>query len=217
MRNEVEPGGLVHDGVVTRIRPEQPADIPGTRAVNLAAFETSTEADLVDVLRERADPIVSLVADAGNAIVGHILFSPATLPGYPELRIMGLAPMAVAPARQRQGIGAALIHEGFEQCRRLGCRRHHRARARRLLPPLRFQAGVTVRPAVRIRGARRRLHGAGAGARQPERQLRHDPLPPRIRGSVGRRSLGGAVSLAATAPTASSRRNCCQACRARWS
>ena len=72
------------------------------------------------MLRERADPIVSLVADAGNAIVGHILFSPATLPGCPELRIMGLAPMAVAPARQRQGIGAALIHEGMEQCRRLG-------------------------------------------------------------------------------------------------
>jgi putative acetyltransferase len=110
----------VHDGAVTRIRPEQPADVPGTRAVNLAAFETSTEADLVDVLRKRADPIVSLVADAGHAIVGHILFSPATLPGYPGLRIMGLAPMAVAPARQRQGIGAALIYEGFEQCRRLG-------------------------------------------------------------------------------------------------
>lgn len=111
---------MVHDGVVTRIRPEQPADIQGTRAVNLAAFETSAEANLVDVLRERADPVVSLVADAGDAIVGHILFSPATLPGHPELRVMGLAPMAVAPARQRQGIGAALIHEGMEQCRRLG-------------------------------------------------------------------------------------------------
>jgi putative acetyltransferase len=110
----------VHDQFVTRIRPEQRADIDGTRAVNLAAFETSSEADLVDVLRERADPVVSLVADAGDAIVGHILFSPATLPGYPDLRIMGLAPMAVAPARQRQGIGAALIREGLEQCRRLG-------------------------------------------------------------------------------------------------
>ncbi|HJY84810.1 MAG TPA: hypothetical protein VKK81_27470 [Candidatus Binatia bacterium] len=45
------------------IRPERPADIASIRAVNLTAFETSTEADLVDALREQAHPIVSLVAD----------------------------------------------------------------------------------------------------------------------------------------------------------
>jgi putative acetyltransferase len=103
-----------------RIRPERPADVPGIRAVNLAAFETSTEADLVDALRGQADPIVSLVAEDGEAIVGHILFSPVRLMAYPNLRIAGLAPMAVLPARQRQGIGSTLIHEGLERCRRLG-------------------------------------------------------------------------------------------------
>jgi putative acetyltransferase len=72
------------------IRPERPTDIPGIRAVNLAAFETSTEADLVDALREQVEPIVSLVADDGEAIVGHILFSPVTLMAHPELRIIGL-------------------------------------------------------------------------------------------------------------------------------
>jgi len=102
------------------IRPERPTDIPGIRAVNLAAFETSTEADLVDALREQAEPIVSLVADDGEAIVGHILFSPVTLTAHPELQIIGLAPMAVVPARQRQGIGSALVHEGLKRCRRLG-------------------------------------------------------------------------------------------------
>ena len=102
-----------------QIRPERPADIPGIRAVNLAAFETGAEADLVDALREQADPIISLVADDGSAIVGHILFAPVILMGHPELRIVGLAPMAVVPARQRQGIGAALIDEGLQQCRRL--------------------------------------------------------------------------------------------------
>lgn len=102
------------------IRPEQPADIPGIRAVNLTAFDTSTEADLVDALREQAEPIVSLVAEDADAVVGHILFSPVTLLAHRDLRIMGLAPMAVAPARQRQGIGTALVHEGLERCRRLG-------------------------------------------------------------------------------------------------
>jgi putative acetyltransferase len=101
------------------IRPERPADIEGIRAVNLAAFETSTEADLVDALREQAQSTISLVADDGGGIVGHILFSPVTLLAHPEQRIMGLAPMAVLPARQRQGIGSALIREGLERCRRL--------------------------------------------------------------------------------------------------
>jgi putative acetyltransferase len=101
------------------IRSERLTDIPGIRAVNLAAFETSTEADLVDALRRQADPIVSLVAEDGGAIVGHILFSPVTLTAHPELRIIGLAPMAVVPARQRQGIGSALVHEGLRRCRSL--------------------------------------------------------------------------------------------------
>lgn len=102
------------------IRPERPADIAGIRAVNLTAFETSTEANLVDVLREQAEPIVSLVADDGEAIVGHILFSPVTLTAHSDVRIIGLAPMAVLPARQRQGIGSALVNEGLKQCRQLG-------------------------------------------------------------------------------------------------
>lgn len=103
-----------------KIRPERAADVPGIRALNLAAFDTSTEADLVDALRLHADPIVSLVADDSQTIVGHILFSPVTLLPSPEVRIMGLAPMSVEPARQRQGIGSALIHEGLARCRRLG-------------------------------------------------------------------------------------------------
>jgi putative acetyltransferase len=86
----------------------------------MTAFETSTEAHLVDALRGQAQPIVSLVADDGGAIVGHIMFSPVTQLAHPELKIMGLAPMAVMPARQRQGIGSALVHQGLERCRQLG-------------------------------------------------------------------------------------------------
>jgi putative acetyltransferase len=102
------------------IRPELRGDIRSIRAVNLTAFETSTEADLVDVLRDQADPCVSLVAEEDGIILGHILFSPATLSAYPELKLMGLAPMAVVPGRQRQGIGSALVHEGLTACTKLG-------------------------------------------------------------------------------------------------
>lgn len=103
-----------------QIRPEQPADRPAIHALNASAFDTAAEADLVDALRERAHPIVSLVADDDGEVVGHILFSPVSLSGFPGARIMGLAPMAVTPDKQRSGIGSALVRAGLEQCRRLG-------------------------------------------------------------------------------------------------
>jgi putative acetyltransferase len=100
------------------IREERLGDAAQIRSVNLAAFETSTEADLVDALRDDAAPIISLVAEEEGKIVGHILFSPATLVAEPGLPLMGLAPMAVVPARQRLGIGSQLVVEGLERCRR---------------------------------------------------------------------------------------------------
>lgn len=102
------------------IRSESAADEPAIRAVNLAAFETALEADLVAALREHARPQVSLVASDDGTIVGHIFFSPVTLASDPGLRIAGLGPMAVVPARQRQGIGSLLVREGLEHCRQGG-------------------------------------------------------------------------------------------------
>ncbi len=84
-----------------RIRTEAAADIVAIRAVNEAAFDTNSEANLVDVLRDQAWPIVSLVADDAGSIAGHILFFTVTL--------LGLAPMSVLPAQQRRGIGSALV------------------------------------------------------------------------------------------------------------
>lgn len=69
------------------IRPEHVADIPAVRAVNVAAFETSVDANLVDALREQARPIVSLVAEDEAAIVGHGMFSPATLVGHTSITL----------------------------------------------------------------------------------------------------------------------------------
>ena len=103
-----------------QIRLERPADVAAVHAINKAAFETSAEAVLVDSLRGQAAPIVSLVADHDGSVVGHILFSPVSLTGHGELKIMGLAPMAVVPAQQRRGIGSALVREGLEHCRALG-------------------------------------------------------------------------------------------------
>ncbi len=101
------------------IREERPDDAEAIRIANLAAFDTSTEADLVDSLRRHAAPIISLVAEEDANIIGHIMFSPVTLVGGHGPTLMGLAPMAVVPARQREGIGSRLVVEGLERCRRI--------------------------------------------------------------------------------------------------
>jgi putative acetyltransferase len=102
------------------IRAEEQRDWAAVHAVNVAAFETPAEANLVDALREQAQPLVSLIVEDHGAILGHIMFSPVSLSGYPALRIMGLAPMAVAPEHQCKGIGSALIRAGLNQCKQLG-------------------------------------------------------------------------------------------------
>jgi putative acetyltransferase len=102
------------------IRDEAETDRRAIHALNRAAFGGAAEADLVDALREQVDPLISLVAEEGGTIVGHIMFSPVDLPGHPAVRIMGLAPMAVSPACQGPGIGSALVRAGLERCRELG-------------------------------------------------------------------------------------------------
>ena len=61
------------------IRAERETDLDAVRAVNTSAFETPSEANLVEALRKQATPIVSLVAEDGDDIIGHIMFSPVSL------------------------------------------------------------------------------------------------------------------------------------------
>jgi len=102
------------------VRIEKETDREAVYAVNEAAFETTAEAELVVALRKKARPVISLVAEHGKKIVGHILFSPASLIDHPETRIMGLAPMAVRPEHQRKGVGSALVQAGLQACNNLG-------------------------------------------------------------------------------------------------
>ena len=102
------------------IRAEEQGDWAAVHAVNAAAFETSGEARLVARLREEAQPVVSLVADENDEVVGHVMFSPVLLSGHARLKVMGLGPMAVLPKLQRKGIGSALVRAGLDQCKQLG-------------------------------------------------------------------------------------------------
>jgi len=104
------------------IREEQPLDITSIRDVHIKAFGQSLEADTVDQLRQNCNDLLSLVAVLENQVVGHILFSPATIEGQGRnFSGMALAPMAVLPEYQRQGVGSELVRAGISKLKNRRC------------------------------------------------------------------------------------------------
>ncbi len=101
------------------IRSENENDVIAVHSLNTSVFGTEAEANLVDALRKKTHPYISLVAEDNNEVVGHILFTPVSLSGHTEINIMGLAPMAVAPEDQKKGVGSKLIYSGLERCKEL--------------------------------------------------------------------------------------------------
>ena len=101
--------------------PREPEDVSQVRNVNELAFGQPAEADLVERLRQACDDSLSLVAE-DDAVVGHILFTPVVVESAGRRVFgMGLAPMAVLPDRQRQGIGSQLVRRGLDILRERGC------------------------------------------------------------------------------------------------
>lgn len=101
------------------IRPELEEDRIPIGQLHRLAFGGNVEADLVDALRRERLVELSLVAIIGGQIVGHILFSDleTEIDGR-SVKALALAPMAVVPMRQRQGIGARLMGESLTRLER---------------------------------------------------------------------------------------------------
>jgi putative acetyltransferase len=109
-----------HRGV--HIRAETAEDYAGITQVNRSAFGGDDEARLVDLLRQGIDVIASLVAVAPSGeVVGHIMFTRAAIVAPDAgVQVASLAPMAVAPSWQRQGVGSKLVEQGLGVCREAG-------------------------------------------------------------------------------------------------
>jgi len=104
------------------VRTEKPEDIEGIREVNERAFGQPQEADIVDALRSACPDALSFVAVEEDRVVGHTLFSPATIHSRDGVvRGMGLAPMAVLPECQRRGIGSKLVRAGLAALKESSC------------------------------------------------------------------------------------------------
>lgn len=110
------------------IRKENQADEASIEAVTAAAFQAAThtshtEQFIVRALRRSGHLAVSLVADDGGEVIGHVAVSPVTISDGTR-GWYGLGPISVAPERQGQGIGTLLMERALAELKAMratGC------------------------------------------------------------------------------------------------
>ncbi len=105
------------------LRLEEDKDQSAVLSINRRAFGGDAEAKLISALHGGGFTRVSLVAECDSEVVGHILFSELAIHTKNSVvPALSLAPMAVMPEFQRQGIGSALVRRGLELCKEDGHR-----------------------------------------------------------------------------------------------
>ena len=99
-------------------RPEAPSDHEAIARVIRDAFGGEDEVRLVDNLRDSGHLLLSMVAEEDGAIVGHIAYSPMTVDSdTASYNAICLAPLAVTPSRQKQGVGGDLMRASLDELR----------------------------------------------------------------------------------------------------
>ncbi|CAN7571695.1 GNAT family N-acetyltransferase [Bosea sp. LjRoot237] len=103
------------------IRAAKPADAEVIAALNRAAFGGEDEVGVVERLRRDGLVAVELVAERDGTLIGHILLSwlPTMMDGR-AVKALALAPMAVLPGYQKQGIGGRLIAAALDEAKAAG-------------------------------------------------------------------------------------------------
>ncbi len=106
-----------------RIRPEIPADFGDINGLLREAFGGEAEVRLVRAIRESADyiPDLALVAESGGKPAGYLMMSGISI-GHAggSLPALSLAPVAVSPPVQGEGVGSGLVRRGLEEAGRQG-------------------------------------------------------------------------------------------------
>jgi len=99
------------------IRPYRDEDGAAVYRIHERAFGGGEEAELVEAIVHDYAAVCSLVAEQEGAVVGHILYTALDIEPAPspQRRLLALAPLAVLPEYQRQGVGDALTRESLRQ------------------------------------------------------------------------------------------------------
>jgi len=108
------------------IRKEMKHDVEVISEVTKAAFQNhphsnNTEQFIVNALRAAAALTISLVAEVGGNVVGHMAFSPVSISDGSR-GWYGIGPVSVLPEFQRRGIGKSLIREGLSVLKASGAK-----------------------------------------------------------------------------------------------
>ena len=103
------------------VRAFEPRDADAVSRVVKAAFGGGEEAALIETLRRENDMVCEFVATTRSDTIGHIAFSRLQVRSDSEVRrAVALAPLAVAPAHQRSGVGKALTQFALSALREAG-------------------------------------------------------------------------------------------------
>jgi putative acetyltransferase len=110
------------------IRPETPADVAAidvltARAFAGAPYSDGSESLIIRRLREAGRLAVSLIAERGEIVVGHVAVSPVSISDR-STGWYGLGPISVEPSIQRSGVGSMLMRAALHRLRELnasGC------------------------------------------------------------------------------------------------
>lgn len=108
----------------TAIRNESSTDDAAIHALTIAAFHDAphaahTEQFIVRALRKAGALSISLVADHGGEVVGHVALSPVQISDGSE-GWYGLGPISVKPELQKRGIGSLLMQAAIDVLRKRG-------------------------------------------------------------------------------------------------
>lgn len=103
------------------IRPSVAADVAALGRLYPQAFPDEDLLPLVRDLLRTTPAALSLVATLASRLVAHVIFTACALEGSRSQAAL-LGPLAVIPARQRQGIGSALVRDGCQRLRTAGVR-----------------------------------------------------------------------------------------------
>ena len=108
------------------IRRSTESDWPEIGSVHLKAFGMDKGPEITELVNgllddETANPLLSLVAEKDGRLIGHILFTRANIqPEDHTVSVQLLAPLAVVPEYQSEGVGGQLIREGLKQLKDSG-------------------------------------------------------------------------------------------------